>query len=128
MIFATDVMVKLLARACTWYIDGTFKVVQKPFTQLVSIHAFIRKDKKLKQVPLVFVMMSGKSKEDYSMVLREILAIANAVEPIAVEQVVSDFEAAIWNLLPSVGVHSIGARPFGGTYRQVVCSRLYQSK
>ena len=29
-------------RAKSWYIDATFKVVKEPFTQLLSIHGFVK--------------------------------------------------------------------------------------
>ena len=66
---------ELLQSAKTWYLDSTFKVVCKPFTQLFSIHAFIRKDECAKQVPLVFCLMSGKKKRNYKHVLRAILEL-----------------------------------------------------
>ena len=104
LIFATDVMLQLLSKARTWYIDGTFKVVKKPFTQLVSFHAFIKSEDKVKQVPLVFILMSGKRQQDYVAVIQKILDLLPS-EP-RVQQVVSDFEAAVWravsNTLPGV--------------------------
>ena len=63
LVFATNEQLHYLSRAKTWYIDGTFKLVRHPFTQLLTIIAFVRKDDHAKQVPLVFVIMSGKKKD-----------------------------------------------------------------
>ena len=57
--------------------------------QLLSIHAFIHKDGKLKQLPLVFALMSRKTEADYVAVLR---AIRDRVPNLSVENVVLDFE------------------------------------
>ena len=65
LVFATDEQLHHLSRAKTWYIDGTFKLCRHPFTQLLTINAFVRKEDYVKQVPLVCVLMSGKKKSDY---------------------------------------------------------------
>ena len=65
LVFATENMVTLLTRAKTWYVDGTFKVVKAPFTQLFTIHSFVRSGECTKQVHLAFILMSGKRKRDY---------------------------------------------------------------
>ncbi|VDH95789.1 Hypothetical predicted protein [Mytilus galloprovincialis] len=65
LIFYTDRQLQLLARAKTWYMDGTFRVVNHPWEQLFSIHAFVKSGYHMKQIPLVFCVMSGKSKKDY---------------------------------------------------------------
>lgn len=65
LLFATNTQLDLLSRAQEWFVDGTFKLVRRPFSQLYSFHAFVRNDDSQVQVPLAFVIMSGKSKKDY---------------------------------------------------------------
>ena len=65
IILATDQQLQHLSKAKTWYIDGTFKLVKRPFQQLFTINAFVCTDDHAKQVPLVFVMMSGRKKKGY---------------------------------------------------------------
>jgi hypothetical protein len=71
LILATDQQLQLLSKSKCWYLDGTFKVVRKPFTQLVTINSFVRSGECAKQVPLVFVIMSNKKKSDYKKVTIE---------------------------------------------------------
>ena len=48
------------------------QVVKAPFTQHWSIHAFVRAGDAMKQLPLAFVLMSGKRKADYKAVRRAV--------------------------------------------------------
>ena len=104
LIFATDAQLELLSNARTWYVDATFKVIKQPFSQLFSIHAFVKKDCELMQAPLAFVVMSRRRRKDYKRVLRVLIA-ALPRRP-RVQVVVSDFEAAVWSaareVLPGV--------------------------
>ena len=99
LLFATEKMIDILSHAKHWFIDATFKIVRYPFTQLLSIHAFIKSDDSLKQVPLMFAIMSEKCKRDYRKVLK---AVKNLLPSIAVQTVTTDFEAAMWQALSSV--------------------------
>jgi hypothetical protein len=83
-----------LRKARRWFADGTFDASKKPFSQLFSLHAFIRKGDSVKQVPLFFALMSSKRAKDYKAVLDTLLNLL-PVEP-NVEEFVSDFEQAIW--------------------------------
>ena len=49
-------------------IDGTFKVVVKPFKQLLTINAFVMSPNGGKQLPAVYILMSSKLRQDYEMV------------------------------------------------------------
>ena len=63
-LLATTFMLSLLLSAKNWFVDGTFRVDRATFVQLFSIHAFIRQGDNLKQIPLVYFLMSGKSSKD----------------------------------------------------------------
>jgi len=77
-------------------------VVKAPFTQLWSIHAFVRADEQIKQLPLAFVLMSGKRRIDYRYVLRalkgelERQSPSDGRPPWEVREIVADFEMAQW--------------------------------
>jgi hypothetical protein len=53
------------------FIDGTFKVVPKPFKQLLIIIGLYRYTKVY--FPASFILMSSKSMEAYELVLSEVM-------------------------------------------------------
>jgi hypothetical protein len=73
--------------------DGTFKVIKAPFTQLWTIHAFVRGGLCNKQIPLLFCIMSRRRTEDYVAIMRHIQMELGSME---VRHMVSDFEKALW--------------------------------
>ena len=90
-----------------WFVDGTFKVVRSPFVQLFSVHAFVRQGDSLKQISLVYFLMSGKTTKDYEAIFRTLLRILLHGN-IGVQSITLDFEAAVWvalkKVLPSVSL------------------------
>lgn len=72
MVFATQIQLEMLKTAKRWHIDATFKVLREkdPFSQLFSIHAFVKSNGETKQVPLVFVFMTRRKRKDYKKVLK----------------------------------------------------------
>ncbi|XP_071956825.1 uncharacterized protein [Antedon mediterranea] len=99
IIFSTPNMMDMLRNARTWYVDGTFKLIRDPFYQLFSIHSFITHGTSMKQVPLLFAVMSGKRMVDYTAVLRAVIDLLPATN---VEKIVTDFEASIWQAIREV--------------------------
>ena len=100
MIFATQQQIDVLRQCKTWYVDGTFQTVRKPFYQLFSIHAFLKYEGSAVQVPLVFIIMSRRSKADYNDVF---LTIKELVGPDRqLDSICLDYEAAVWRSLQEV--------------------------
>lgn len=84
--------------------DATFKIVSKPFYQLFSIHAFVRgEDKDMKQVPLLFALMSHRRTNDYKAVMN---AVNELTQENQVQKAVADFERAMWKGVEAIFPHS----------------------
>ncbi len=112
LVFMSDHQIEKLANAKRWYVDGTFHIVNTNlFHQLFTIHAFLRKDENIKQVPLAFVLMSGRKSSDYEKVFKTILDILPYTR---VKEIVSDFEKAMWKC-----VKKLNSNPLLKTFKNV---------
>ena len=100
VIFSTKQQLKLLEHAKTWFVHGTFKFVKAPFKQLFSIHAMVRSNEDVLQVPLAFILMSRRQACDYQLILEAI--VASFAAPPSLKRVILDFEAAIWVAMKTV--------------------------
>ncbi|XP_038069954.1 importin-4-like isoform X2 [Patiria miniata] len=100
LIFSTPNQQVLLARSTRWYMDATSKLVKPPFTQLLGIHCFVKKKQVIKQVPLTYILMTGKKKRDYKLVLKALKK--RLPKEICLREIVADFEAPLWGALESV--------------------------
>ncbi|KAK3752540.1 hypothetical protein QZH41_016319, partial [Actinostola sp. cb2023] len=99
LIFATSKQLDTLAKAKVWHCVFVFKLIRHPFQQLLTINAFVRSGEYAKQVPLVFVVMSGRKEKDYKKVFRKVMDLLSSA---SVQQVTVDFEKAVWKDLKSV--------------------------
>ncbi|XP_068237240.1 uncharacterized protein [Palaemon carinicauda] len=90
----SDNQLHLLQNARVWYVDGTYKLVREPFKQLYSIHAYVRSGECVKQVPLLFCVMSGSRTVDYRALIQ---SIREEVQELKVEEVMADFEKTVWS-------------------------------
>ena len=104
IMFYTDNQLDLLQKAKEWYVDGTFKCIGHPFSQLWTTHAFLRHKDSIKQVPLIFIFMLSKTIADYNFVLQHLLT--KFTSPPSVTAIILDFKTALWTsirqTLPSV--------------------------
>ena len=100
LIFASDDQLKYLSTAKTLFIDGTFKIVSKPFVQILSIHFFAKHEDNMKQLLGVFILMSRKRNKDYKKVLQQILKLLPS--PPVAERLVADFGDGSWRAVKTV--------------------------
>ncbi|KFD59452.1 hypothetical protein M514_12700, partial [Trichuris suis] len=73
LMFTTVSDVQKLANATFWIMDGTFKTVPSVFYQLYTIHAPVTTGS-CRSFPLVYILMTGKSKTLYECAFEELAA------------------------------------------------------
>jgi hypothetical protein len=92
-IFTTSRLLKALQESDCLYLDGTFRTAPHPYTQFVTVHGdiggFI--------VPLVFVLLTGKTTAQYTTVLQHLKQTVQMVTNRALDprRVVTDFEHSL---------------------------------
>ena len=103
LIYAKKEQLNLLHRALLWTVDGTHELVQEPYQQLVTIQAFVRCKGNIRLVPFVFAVMTSHTTVAYKEVFETIInSFPPEWGPPKVQEVLCDFEAAIWAALRAV--------------------------
>ena len=88
-----------LQTAKTWVVDATFQVVRRPFTQLLTVNAFVRQGTATKQLPILVCIMSRRRKGDYIAVLE---SVKDKLGQTRLQRFVLDFEDAMWRAISTV--------------------------
>ena len=88
LLFASKRSLKVLASSRNWFFDATFKCSPTLFYQLFILHALVKDN----TIACVFVLMSKKTQEQYSMVFEKLKE--ETPYPLQPVTVVSDFELA----------------------------------
>ena len=78
IILACDEAIKLLAKAKTWHIDGTFKSCPKGLMQIFTIHAHIYDQ----FFPCAYIIMQHKNEKSYREVFSKLKDLANDLDVI----------------------------------------------
>jgi hypothetical protein len=77
LIFVKKDQLELIRESRNWFIGGTYKMVQHPFVQLITIHRFVRSGDNSKQVPIVYILLSRRRRSDYIKVCNTFIIIIN---------------------------------------------------
>ncbi|CAF4412360.1 unnamed protein product, partial [Rotaria sp. Silwood2] len=102
LLFTTAENLKWLQEAKFWIMDGTFKTVPTLFRQLHSIHAPAARNVNFRIVPLVYALMTMKSKELYEKLFQELNEMAEEHElELKPDFILTDFEQGSINAVKS---------------------------
>lgn len=121
LIYTTERNLDRLETCKIWQSDGTFRTVPTIFTQLYTIHGHI--DGKL--VPLVYVLLPGKTESLYNKVLQLLKQGRKNMKP---QIIISDFEQAFISaaekVFPKAEFHGCYFHFTQCIYRQIQFSGL----
>ncbi|CAG8462550.1 11507_t:CDS:2 [Dentiscutata heterogama] len=76
LLFTTKANIQHLSRSSYWMMDSTFKTILTIFRQLYTIHAPIKVGKDSRVLPLVYALMTKKSKELYRALFQDLIKFA----------------------------------------------------
>jgi len=85
LIFTTQYNLNMLQETNDWFGDGTFKSVPSIFSQLYTIHCYTGS----LVIPLVYILMTSRTKKAYAEVLRQFLILKPDLNPKSIK---IDFE------------------------------------
>jgi hypothetical protein len=95
LLFTTISNIRKLEQSTFWIMDGTFKTVPNLFEQLYTIHGRVGGSENSRIFPLVYALMSSKSKECYEKLFQDLLEFSEDNEIDLQPQIVlTDFEVA----------------------------------
>ena len=89
LIFMTEKQLEIMSTSKVWYLDGTFRIINRPFQQLFGIHCFVKSGDHIKQFPVCFVFMTNRRYEDY---IALFTAIRRSLPRINLERCMLDYE------------------------------------
>lgn len=107
LVFSTRRNIELLCASPTWFMDGTFKTAPTLFTQVFTILGLRRRnvvDGEGLAVPLVYALLTRKTTEQYTTVLRVVQEAVDEfnVAPCNPARFMTDFEKSILNACTAV--------------------------
>lgn len=95
LLFVTRDNIRRLCDSKYWMMDGTFRVVSKPFYQLYTIFGLAGLESNEMSFPLVFFLSTGKSEYIYSVMFETLIShIKKCGFMIKTKYVITDFERA----------------------------------
>lgn len=100
LVFVTTQAKDWMKNCKTYFSDGTFNVVPKPFTQLYTIHSDIGSDAdSTKVVPCIFALLPNKCTETYIRLFQSIKDEIPNFQPIEIKM---DYETAAINAVREI--------------------------